>query len=327
MSAVPYKTASTDPLVSVVVCTYNAGDYLVGALRSIVRQTHRNLDVLVIDDGSTDGSVEAAKAVIDDPRVRWLYQENAGKPTALNWALREVKGEFYAIQDADDLSYPNRIERLVAAMRAHPEVAAVYSGHDLILDGRRVAPQFRAQSPETCRRDIERFAMPAHDPTGMYRMSMVRGLEYDTDLRVGQGYDYILRVGERWPMLVVGECLYSYRVHASSITRCDPGRRQRLVREVIRRACERRGIPFEEQPVSKHRLHGGVAAAQDNNLAAQFIQSALDQRRERRRLGAVRTGLQCARLHPLDPHYHKALIYALSPWWLIRRLRRSGVDD
>jgi len=315
-------------LVSVVMAAYNAGPYLRPAVESVLAQTYRNWELLIVDDGSTDGSVEQVRALYRDPRIRVLRQDNKGKPTALNWALRELKGEFYAIQDADDLSCPNRIERLVEAMRAHPEVAAVYSGHDVILNGRRIAPQFRAKSPDVCRRDIERFAMPAHDPTGMYRMSMVGDVRYAPELPVVEGYDYILRVGERWPMLVVGECLYSYRVHASSVTHADPERRQRLVEQVIRRACQRRGISFEQRPVTRHRLTGGgTAAAQDNNLAAQFIQSTLDQRRAKHRLAAVRTGLQCACLHPLNVHYHKALIYALSPWWLIRRLRRTGMDD
>ncbi|HEX2973902.1 MAG TPA: glycosyltransferase family A protein [Tepidisphaeraceae bacterium] len=315
-----------NPLVSVVICTYNAGDCLRPAIQSILEQTYSRLEVLVVDDGSDDGSVTSARQAFADPRVRWFRQENAGKPVALNWAIRELRGEFYAIQDADDLSYPNRIERLVLAMQRQPEVAAVFSGHDLIIDGRHLAPRFRVKNAAACCRDVDRYAMPAHDPTAMYRMAMVRDIQYDTDLRVGQGYDYMLRVGEQWPMIVLGECLYSYRVSSSSVTRSDPQRRQKLVLEVIRRACQRRGIPFEQRPVSSRRLRGG-ASFRDNNIAAQFIDSVLDQRRAGQWFSAIRTGLQCINLHPLDMHYHKAFVYALSPWWLIRRLRRTGSEE
>ena len=313
------------PLVSVIVCTYNAGDYLMPSLQSVLAQSHSNLDVLVVDDGSTDGSAAAAQARLTDPRIRWFRQANAGKPAAMNFAIPQARGEFYALQDADDISHPRRIERLVAAMRADPELAAVYSGHELILDGRSVAPITRFRSREACRNDIEQIRMPAHDPTGMYRLSMVRGLRYREDLLLGEGYDYIMRVGERWPMVVLGECLYSYRIHDASITRADPERRTRLVREVIRCACERRGIAFEDRPGGDRKpQRESHYAEQDNNLAAQFIDSVLDQRRSSSRVGAVRTALHCARLHPVDPHYYKALVYALSPWWLIKRIRRNG---
>ena len=74
-----------------VVCTYNAGNYLEPALRSALDQTYSNIEVLVVDDGSNDGSVESVKRAIRDPRVRWLHQENRGKPVALNRALARDK--------------------------------------------------------------------------------------------------------------------------------------------------------------------------------------------------------------------------------------------
>lgn len=315
---------TTAPVVSVIICTYNAGDYLCPAIRSILAQTFDSFEVIVVDDGSTDGSVDHARQMLGNPRIRWVRQGNAGKPAAMNTALQQVGGEFYAIQDADDLSHPRRLERLVTTMREDPKLAAVYSGHDIILRGRRMAPRSRPKGVDECRRDIARMAMPAHDPTGMYRMSMVRDLRYDPALRIGEGLDYILRVGERHPMRVVGECLYSYRIHWSSLTRSDPVLRERLVVEVLRRACKRRGIPFDRCPAHDSAGRRNHAATADNNLCVQFIESILDLRRAGEQRAAVSTALQCSRLHPLDVRYHKALVYSLSPVWLIRRLRQNG---
>ena len=163
--------------------------------------------------------------------------------------------------------------------------------------------------------------MPAHDPTGMYRLSMVRGIEYDESLRVGQGFDYILRVGERWPMMVVGECLYSYRVHAGSITRVNAASRDRLVLEVLRCACERRGIDYEQWRAARVSKRRQRMEGLEYGLAAHFMESAVDQRREGGFMAAVRTGLACLRLRPWWPRFHKALVYALGPPELVRRLR------
>ncbi|MEM6561432.1 MAG: glycosyltransferase family A protein, partial [Planctomycetota bacterium] len=129
------------PLVSIVLCAYDAGPLLVDALRSVLRQTWPNVEVLLVDDGSTDGSIEHALAetaeepTLSDGRceLRVLRQANAGKSAALNLALDELRGDFYAMQDADDVSAPNRIERQVAALLDNEQLAGVFCGYDLLI--------------------------------------------------------------------------------------------------------------------------------------------------------------------------------------------------
>jgi glycosyltransferase involved in cell wall biosynthesis len=310
------------PLVSVLMPAYNAGIYLAPAVRSVLEQSHDNLELIIIDDGSTDGAVDALKQILTDSRIRWIRQDNMGKPVAMNRALQLAQGAFYALQDADDLSHPLRIEKLVAALQQRPECAAVFSGHELILEGQRIAPTFRAKTPSQCQRDIDRILMPAHDPTAMYRMSMVKGIEYEPRLRLGEGLDYILRVGEQNPMLVVGECLYSYRVHQTSLTKSDPALRDRLVQEVQRRACERRGIEFDKWLASRNpqRLRS-KHSYNDNGVASHFALSVQDQRNLGLLLPALSTGLKCFRLHPFEFQYLKPLIYSVSPNWLRSRVK------
>jgi glycosyltransferase involved in cell wall biosynthesis len=309
-----------NPVVSVIMCVYNAGSYLRPAIESVLGQTYANLELLIVDDGSTDGCMGEVTDLLSDPRLRVIRQANQGKPAAMNVGLEQMRGECYALNDADDLSHPERIERQVKCMLANPDVAGVFCGHEIILDGRRMAPQHRARDRADCAREIEAFRMPAHDPTAMYRISALAGMRYETDLPVVEGFDYILRVGEKHPLLVLGECLYSYRIHSQSVTKRDPAKRDRLVREVLKRACARRGIDF----ASRFPRSGRKERA-DNNLAADFMESVLDQRRAGKRLSAVRTGIQCSRLRPLDLHYQKALIYSLVPWSLISYLRKSVV--
>ena len=86
-----------------------------------------------------------------------------------------------------------------------------------------MAPLFVAKSEKECWKAIASFRMPAHDPTGMYRISLVGGLRYEESLQGAEGLDYILRVGEKHPMVVLGECLYQYRILDTSITRTRSG--------------------------------------------------------------------------------------------------------
>jgi glycosyltransferase involved in cell wall biosynthesis len=310
------------PLVTIVMCVYNAGEYLRPSLLSILAQTYQNLEILIIDDGSTDGCFATVSDLLTDSRVRVTHQNNATRPVALNRALEQVQGEFYAIQDGDDVSHPTRIEKQVRALLNQPGLAAVFCGNDLIINGRSMAPTFAAKNVDDCKRDIRAFCMPAHDPTGMFRMSLVRDFRYHPNLQYVEALDYILRVGEQHPMMVLGECLYSYRILQSSVTRRDPARRDQFVSEQFRQACIRRGIEYE-QVLPQRPPKRSKNSVSDNNLAAHFMTSVLDQRAIGNRWRALRTASECALLHPFDPHYYKALVYAMAPEKVNSFIRRQ----
>lgn len=311
-----------EPLVTVIVCVYNAGRYLRPAVESVLCQTHENLQIVIVDDGSGDGCMETI-ADMRDGRIEIIRQANSGKPVALNRALAATRGEFFALHDADDLSRPNRIERLLECMRFNPRLAAVFSGYELLIDDVPRAPILNAKDESSCADDIAHFRIPSQDPTVMYRTEIARQYPFAEDLPVVEGLDHILRIGEHHPMRVVGECLYSYRIHPRQVTRKSPVDRERLVAEVGRRACMRRGIPFEENPAGRAGDKVSSNDLKENYIASHFISSVLDLRRARLRLEALKTGLYCSRLHPLDPVYHKALVYAVAPGPLIPFMRRK----
>lgn len=311
-----------EPLVSVLMPVYNMRQYLRPSLQSILDQTYSNLEIIIVDDGSTDGSVDSI-ADVRDSRVRILSQPNGGRATALNAGLDQATGEFYATQDADDLSHPDRIAKQVEAMQSHPDLAAVFAGHEMIVRDRNVAPRFAAKSEAECRDDIEAFRMPAHDPTGMFRLSLVRGIQYEESLRLCAGWDYILRVGERFPMAVLGECLYAYRVHPEASTRRDPERRMRMMQRVLQRACDRRGSCCQDgsaRPVTPNT--SSAYREEETGMVPHFMESVLDLRRAGRMAEALQTALLCLKLHPADPYYYKPLAYFLAPFAVIERYRR-----
>src|SRR5689334_9621809 len=108
------------PLVSCVVPVYNGERYLAEALDSILAQTHRPLQAIVADDGSTDGTAAVAAAYGD--RVLVLRQANAGPAAARNLGLAAARGEYVAFLDADDLWHPRKLERQLARFRARPQL-------------------------------------------------------------------------------------------------------------------------------------------------------------------------------------------------------------
>ena len=307
-------------IVSVAVPAYNAGEYLRPAVESILRQTYIDLELLVVDDGSTDASMDSIRS-ISDARLRIIEQRNSGKAEAMNRVLDVGRGEFLAIQDADDLSYPERIERQLRHLQQNDELAAVFCGHDLIVRGRRMAPRLRAKSDSECAVDVTSFRPPAHDAAVMYRRSAIGDERFEPSLRIGQGVDFALRIGEQHPVEMIGECLYSYRIHDASSVHSSVERRAAASVLVVERACARRGLgPDETGRAIRNCLTR--ARAMDNNLYATFLESVIDQRRAGRWLGAATSAWQSICLSPLRYDYYKPLLSLMTPPLVHQQWRR-----
>ncbi|MEM7808516.1 MAG: glycosyltransferase family A protein [Planctomycetota bacterium] len=313
------------PHVVVAIAAYNAGPYLVPAIRSALEQTYDRFSVVVVDDGGTDGSVDEAVQQLSDPRLRFIRQENAGKSAALNRVLDEADGDFLCILDSDDIAHPERLARLVDEVRRHPDVGGVMSGFELILnDEPAVAPLSEAKDEARCARDVEHYRMPSHDPTLMVRMDLAKRLRFDPELQVGQGYDFILRLGEQWPIRVVPDVLYGYRVRSGSATRSNVVKRVGLQHDVARRAAVRRGlVATEEIPVVELDEKKLSNRRRDNNLANHFTASVRQLRFAGRSIAAIRTALRCIRLQPRDPLYYRPFVLAALPLPLLRRVVRQ----
>lgn len=126
-------------LVSVIVPLYNKGPYIQRTLESILAQTYREYEVIVVNDGSSDGGDEIVRRCAD-PRVRLVAQKNAGPGAARNYGLAEAQGSYTAFLDADDEWLPTFLEKSVSLLeRFGPEVACVSSGYFLHPPGRSTA--------------------------------------------------------------------------------------------------------------------------------------------------------------------------------------------
>ncbi|HBH47736.1 MAG TPA: hypothetical protein DDX98_03815 [Bacteroidales bacterium] len=311
---------SIPPLVSILIPVYNAGSYLKPAVLSITNQTYTNLEIFIIDDGSTDKCLDSLQD-IQDKRLRIIKKDNGGKASALNIALGRIEGKFWAIQDADDISYPNRVEKQLCALQNNPDIAAVFIGTDLIFRGQKFAPVYPRKTSAECKKEIELFRLPAHDATGMYRTSMTKGIFFDNDLRIGQGVDYVWRVGEIFPISVLEECLYSHRVNYNSVTHKTPGDNYLKINFVIKKGCQRRGWDYEKyklcfQPSLLKNQRGM------DSILPYAIESVISLKRKNSYSVALKTALLCITLHPFDPMFYKPMIYLFIPIRVLKYYRK-----
>jgi glycosyltransferase involved in cell wall biosynthesis len=123
-------TAADGPLATIIIPVFNGGRFLAGALESCFAQDYQPVEVIVVDDGSTDDSAEIARSY----DVRCLNQPNQGPAAARNLGLGEARGRLVAFLDSDDVMLPNKISAQAGHLRAHPETGCVLTGHELVVD-------------------------------------------------------------------------------------------------------------------------------------------------------------------------------------------------
>ena len=123
----------SEGLVSVVLPVYNGGEILEESIKSVLSQRYKNLELIIVNDGSTDQSLEIARRFAqNDTRVKIINQENKKLPTALSAGFREAKGEFLTWTSADNVMLPRCIEVLAENLKRKPETAMVYGNMRLI---------------------------------------------------------------------------------------------------------------------------------------------------------------------------------------------------
>lgn len=308
--------ASGQPRVTVGMAAYNEREHLRAAVESVLGQTFSDFELVVVDDGSVDGCIDTL-AGIDDPRLRIRRQPNRGKAAAMNRIVAEARGEYMCIQDADDLANPDRLATQVAALDADPELGAVFCRHELIVDGERRSPRYFPADRATCAAAVARMRNPAHDPTIMFRLEETGRLEFAEELRIGEVEDYLLRIGEQHPMIVVAGCHYAYRLHEGNLSKADGERTLAFRREVLRRACERRGQPVVDVRRPGYVSRQGRAA----NVTGHVVSSTVELRALGRRRRAVRDAVAHLRGTWRHANSWLPLAYSVVPGVLLARLR------
>ena len=222
---------ATCPEVSVIMANYNGSAYLGAAIESVLRQTLHNIEVIVVDDASTDDSVAIAQCfTTTDARVRVLpLSTNGGPAKARNRALDMARGDWIAIVDADDLITPDRLSRLVALAKDH-DVAIVADDLLYFVDGAkphaRLLQLASYAEPEFVTAEL--FVdgkTKAGDPVAfgylkpLIHRSVLDGRRYDETLQVGEDYDLLLRLLLSGAELcVIPEAMYYYRRHSQSLS-------------------------------------------------------------------------------------------------------------
>lgn len=205
--------------VTVLMPVYNGEKYLKDAIDSILAQTFKDFEFLIIDDGSTDTSAEIIKSY-DDERIRFVQNEsNLKLIKTLNNGLRLANGEYIARMDCDDISFPERIQRQVEFMDENLEVGICGTWSETIGDGVNKWETRFPCSNELIKAHLLINTALSH-PTVIFRKSLLEkhDLSYNEEAEHAEDYDLWVRASELFDLANIPEVLLSYRVHKNQVS-------------------------------------------------------------------------------------------------------------
>ncbi len=204
---------STEPLVSIVLPTRNGERHLRDAIDSCLNQTYATLELIVVDDGSTDATSDILRDYAD-PRLRILRRtRDHGLPEALNTGFAASHGQYLTWTSDDNLYEPQALELMVNYLHLHPDVGLVYSDYWLIGENNEIIDKIIAEDPS---------ALVRRDCVGacfLYRRSVYEAVgEYNPAARLAEDYEYWLRIAQCFAIAPLNTPLYRYRCRSGSLT-------------------------------------------------------------------------------------------------------------
>lgn len=218
-------THNRKPLVSVIMPVYNAGEYLVEALDSVFAQTYQNIEVIAINDGSTDKSLQILrKYAKNETRLKAItYKRNKGVGAAANKGVAAAKGDYIARMDADDIIPPDRIKKQVKYLLENPNVVVVGGQVELINEYK--SPIVAKRFPYI-HKDIVNLAfetMPIQQGAMMVNKKLLPAefVWYRTKLETSEDLDFFFRIFKYGQGANVKDTVLFYRQHGKSITQAQ----------------------------------------------------------------------------------------------------------
>ncbi|MGE4545476.1 MAG: glycosyltransferase [Pedobacter sp.] len=218
---------TTAPRCSVIMPAYNVEDFIGEAIESVLRQTVSDWELIVVDDGSTDGTAMIVKRY-QDARIRYIYQENAGQSAAQNRGINEIRGAYVSFLDSDDRLQPTAIERLSKALDSAPKACVAYGNAEKIrvtgeAFGKSARPIFNPRPSGDVLHYLVRSNFIVNGGTLLVRVSCINDSgKFRTDLRMQQDWEMWCRLAVVGEFIFVGhEPVSDYRIRDGSVARID----------------------------------------------------------------------------------------------------------
>lgn len=241
------------PRVTVLMPIFNPGQYLGEAIESILTQTFRDFDLLIINDGSTDRSADIVKKYADK-RIKFVNnRKHRGLVSVLNQGLSLIHSEYLVRMDGDDISLPSRIKKQVNFMDTHPEIDICGTWFEVFWSATKRRIFTRPSDPKACKAMLL-FLDPVCHATTIMRMVKLKKyhLKFDPSFKHLEDYEFFNRVSQQLNFSNISEVLYLYRYHdkrTGKLYKREQNNQMKRVQEIYLRKL---GIIFPEKYIDLH---------------------------------------------------------------------------
>lgn len=219
------REGKINPLVSVIIPTYNCARYITEAIESVLNQTCKDFEIIIIDDGSTDNTGNIINDYIEkNYTIKYFYQKNKGPAAARNNGLSKARGEYIAFLDSDDIWLPEFLHKLVSKIESNPETGFIYCGCLFVSAEREIIPDYIRRNYFVRGNIVLDLFCNYFLMTGsvVIRKQCLDKVGYFNEkLLVGEDYDLFLRVAYHYKADFVNENLFERRVLSNSLSRKD----------------------------------------------------------------------------------------------------------
>ena len=244
MNASPHIT----PLVSVVIPCYNHGAYLAEAIKSVVAQTYPNIEIIVIDDGSTDNTKEVTWGF---EKVQYIHQKNQGLSAARNTGIKNAKGDYIIFTDADDWFLPDAIETNLQLLLQNPDAAFVSGGHKKVTPSGETIEEEKFDVADKHYQNLLQGNYIGMHGTVLYQAWAFEKVQYDTTLKACEDYDVYLKLARNHPVLHHTKTIAAYRIHNQNMSGNIP-----LMLETVLNVLQRQQPLLKNEEEKKAFLNG-----------------------------------------------------------------------
>ena len=203
-------------LVTVYITNFNYAKYIEKCIQSVLNQTYKNFELIIIDDGSTDNSSSIITKYIDNPKVRIIFQKNMGLNRTNNVAVKCSNGEFIMRLDADDYLDKDALLLMVRTIKRSKKLGLVYSNYYYIdKDNNITGQEFR----HDFKKDVKLLNQPAHGACSLIRKNaLIEVGAYSDEFSCQDGWDLWLKIIENYDVENVNLPLFYYRKHGKNLT-------------------------------------------------------------------------------------------------------------
>ncbi len=257
-----------EPLVSVILPVYNDEEYLGDAIRSILNQSFKEFELIIIDDNSNDNCIEVAKDFCNGRIKVKQTPKNLGRAGADNYAFQYARGKYIAKMDSDDIALPKRLEKQVSFLESNPEIDIVGSWSKNFATSKYLNKY--PHDPEEAR-CMTLFTLPFNNPTIMMKRNVIEsGSGYNENYRQSEDYEFIARNITRFNITNIPEVLLHYRNVFTERKKEVLNKRRETQVSVYRDLLNMWHLSYSEEEL---RLHANVSFYSEKPTLALFTKS------------------------------------------------------